>query len=240
MGVDIGDQVQFWRKDAQPVSWRVGGIFKTNINHMDRQMAFVRFEDLKEQCNEIAIMLAPGTNVSTATEASLSRLPTGSVVRTWQDSLTELVQLISLNRVAMNVVLTLALLILAFGVSNTVYISVSERTREFGILKAIGVTPIGIEIIVLAEVLLLVSLAGITGLALGAGVSAMWAQWGLDLSRWTSANPHFIASGVIYPRLVLRSLLLPMTVAVACGLLAGSFPARRAGRIRVVQALRTI
>jgi len=137
-------------------------------------------------------------------------------------------------------VLALAMGILAFGIANAAYISVSERLREFGILKAMGVTPRGIMMLVQGEILLLVGLAGLAGVALGAGASLLWAQGGIDLSRWTSANRHFIASSVIYPRLVIRALGLPMLVAIACGVLAGSLPARRGGRGSVVAALRHI
>ena len=243
LGAGIGDRLQYWRKDAQPLSFRIGGLFNTGIGHMDSRMVFVRLSevaDVEGVSNELSVFLAPNADLDLVAKSVRRQLPAGASVATWQESFTELVQLVSLNQVAMNVVLALALLILVFGVSNTVFISVTAMTRELGILKAMGFTPAGIAVLVLAEVLILVSLAGIAGVGLGAGISAVWSLWGLDLSTWTSANPHFIASGIIYPRVVARSLVLPMLVAVSCGLLAGSVPAIRAGRLSVVQALRTI
>ena len=243
LGAGIGDRLQYWRKDAPLQGFRIGGIFSTGIGPMDSRAVFVRLGDVPDIAgvrNELSVFLDPGADAESVAATLRRQLPPGATVTTWQDSLTELVQLISLNQVAMNVVLALALLILIFGVSNTVFISVSEMTRELGILKAMGFTPAGIAGLVLAEVLILVSLAGIVGVGVGAGASAVGSLWGLDLSPWTSANSHFIASGIIYPRVVARSLVLPMLVAVGCGLLAGSVPAFRAGRLSVVQALRTL
>jgi ABC-type antimicrobial peptide transport system permease subunit len=161
-----------------------------------------------------------------------------AAVQTWRQTMPELVQLISLNQVSINVVLGLALLILAFGVSNTAFMSVGERTREMGILKAMGARPMQIAAGVLGETLAMVFLAGLVGVALGAAAAHVWSLVGLDLGRWTSANRHFLLSGVIYPRTTAYAVLLPGLVAVACGLLAGILPAVRAARINVVQALR--
>jgi len=240
LGVPVDQQIEFWRKGASAVSYRVAGIYRTSIDQLDRQMCFARLGDVPGAQRELAVFLPAETDSNDVAALIKGKLPSGAQVRTWQESLTELVQLTALNQVSMNVVLCLALLILAFGVANAAYISVNERMREFGILKTIGVTPSGIMMLVQGEIFLLVGLAALAGIALGAAVSILWAQWGLDLSRWTSANRHFIASSVIYPRLVGRGIVLPLFVAIACGLLAGSLPARRAGRVSVVEALRQI
>ena len=240
LGVSVGQDVEFWRKDSGAARFRVGGLYETGVERLDVQMCFVRRGDLHVGDAEIAVFLSPGADVDAAAARLGATLPAGARVATWRQSLAGVVQLTGLNRVAANVVLALALLILAFGVANTMYISVNDRTHEFGVLKAMGVTPRGIALLVQAETLGLVALAGLAGAALGAGVSGLWSTTGLDLSRWTSANPHFIASGVVTPRLVARSIVLPVLVALACGLLAGALPARRAGRISVVRALRMI
>jgi len=241
LGVEPGDEIEFWRKGAPSLRLRVCGVFRTGIDSMDRQVAFARFEDVSQGAGEVAVFLSRPEDARATADAWEASLPSGATVRTWDESLAELTQLIALNHVSMNVVLALALLILAFGVSNTVFISVSERTREFGVLKAMGFTPCGVTLLVLVEVLVLVSAAGLAGVAVGAGVSEVWSQaGGLDLSAWTSENRHFIGSGVVYPHVTLRSLALPLLVAVVCGLLAGGIPARRVGRIRVVEALRAV
>ena len=120
-------------------------------------------------------------------------------------------------------------------------IIVSGRTRELGILKAMGMSPRGIMLLVLAETGLLVGAGALAGVALGAGLAAA-CSWGggVDLTRWTSMNPLFAGSGIVYPQLTAASVVLPLAVIVSCGLLAGLLPARRAGRISVTAALRTL
>ena len=240
LGLSVGDEVSFLRGPLGPLEFRVGGIFSIGSRYLDEKMGFVRREDLPDGDGLLTLFLE-NPEVADAAAAALADIaPPQADVMTWEELLPELVQLIGLNRVSMNVVLTLALLILAFGVANTVFVSVSERTREFGVMLAMGARPWGLIRLVLAETFMLVCAAGLAGVALGAGVSALWAQWGLDLSRWTSKNPYFIVSGVVYPRLTVDSLILPLVVAAICGLLAGWFPARRAGRINVVDALRNL
>lgn len=240
LGVSVGQTVELWRKGHAEIRYRVAGLYRTGIDQFDQQLCFANWDDVPSSEWELAVFLSPGSDVAKARRLASGVLPAGAVVRTWQEALGELVQLTDLNRMAMNVVLVLVLLILAFGVANTAYISVNDRIHEFGILKAMGVTPRGIMLLVQGEIVLVVGLAAVAGIVLGAGISTLWGQWGLDLSRWTSSNRHFISSSVIYPRMVVRSLVLPMSVAVVCSLLAASLPARRAGRVSVVEALKQI
>ena len=240
LGVGLGDAVEFQPVQGTAARFQVGGIFRTGIDGLDRNTLYVRFDDLPGEANELALYLEnPSADVEAA-RVLRAALPATATVVTWREALPEVVQLIALDAVCMHIVLALALLILAFGVSNTVFVSVSERTREFGILKAMGVPPWQIVGGVLLETLLLVSAAGLVGMVFGAALTIVWSRIGLDLGAWTSANRNFIASGVIYPRLTLAGLGLPVIVAAACALLAGFLPARRAGRINVVQALRSL
>ena len=152
----------------------------------------------------------------------------------------EVVQLVSLNGVSMGILLLLASLILAFGVSNTAFVSVADRIGEFGVLKTVGLTPRAVSLLVIGETLGLVLSAGALGLGIGFGVSWTFSFSGIDLSAWTSENRHFVASGVVFPRVTAMGLALPVGVALACGALASLLPARRAGRVSVVEALRSL
>lgn len=242
LGAGVGDRVEVTRSGLPETALEVCGVFRTGVEALDGGGAFAVLPDCAGEGvrEEIAVFLEPGADARRCAAAMVRALPGSARVTPWQDAMAELVQLIALNHVAMNIVQVLALVILAFGVSNTAFISVGERTRELGILKALGVTPAGIRWTVAGEILLLVGMAGLLGDALGCGAAALSGARGIDLTRWTSENPHFIASGVVYPRLTLRSVLLPVLVALACGLTAALLPAVRAGRITVTEALRNL
>jgi putative ABC transport system permease protein len=116
----------------------------------------------------------------------------------------------------------------ALGVSNIMLISVKERTREFGVRKALGATPASVIGLVLQEAGMLTALAGYLGVVAGV--------LGLELlSRYAASGSGPLAA----PSVDLTAALLATLVLVMAGLLAGIAPARHAARIRPVVALRS-
>jgi putative ABC transport system permease protein len=106
-------------------------------------------------------------------------------------------------------------------------ISVKERTKEFGVRKALGATPASIIRLVLAEATVLTLLAGYLGVCAGV--------LGLELvSRWASGKSGPLGA----PSIDLSAALLAMLLIGAAGILAGLAPARHAARIHPVEALR--
>ncbi|MER3462113.1 MAG: ABC transporter permease [Armatimonadota bacterium] len=118
-----------------------------------------------------------------------------------------------------------ALLVGGLLVANTVMMSVYERIREFGLMRAIGARRRFIFGLVLLEALLLGLVGGLLGLLLGQGASFA--------VNWYTVREVGLALSSVTPRLALFALL----VALGLGLLAGVLPARTASRIPVVEAL---
>jgi putative ABC transport system permease protein len=115
----------------------------------------------------------------------------------------------------------------ALGVSNIMLISVRERTVEFGVRKALGATPWSVVSLVLKEAALLTTLAGYAGLV--AAVVALEA-----VSRFFAEGGGPLGT----PSVDFRVALGATAVLALAGVLAGVAPARRAARIRPVEALR--
>lgn len=122
----------------------------------------------------------------------------------------------------------LTLLAGILGVSNILLITVKERTKEFGIRRAIGATPATIVTLVLEEALGLTTLAGYAGL-----VAAVATLEGL--ARWVAKIPNAPLS---QPQVDLRAALGAVGILVLSGLVASLVPALQASRIRPVEALR--
>ncbi len=116
----------------------------------------------------------------------------------------------------------ISLLVGGVGVSNIMLVSVRERTREIGLRKALGARQRDITVQFLIEAVLLTTIGGTIGMALGISVSL--------IADAVSPLPAVIAWW---------SVALAFAVSVAVGVFFGVFPARRAGRLDPVVALRT-
>jgi putative ABC transport system permease protein len=123
-----------------------------------------------------------------------------------------------------------ALLVAAIGIANTMVMSVLERTREIGIMKAVGASPADIRTLFLAEAAYVGGFGGAIGLALGVAGGQVIEQIIRRLNPGTNPSPIF----VVGPDLALGALALALTVA----LVAGFLPARRAMRMSALSALR--
>jgi putative ABC transport system permease protein len=115
----------------------------------------------------------------------------------------------------------------AVGIVNIMLVSVTERTREIGVLKAIGATRSSIVAQFFWEGLLLTGISGLIGIALSEGV--MW----LGQQFLTDKMPGFDP-----PRLVPWSAALALGTLVLCGVTAGLYPASKAAQLDPVEALR--
>lgn len=113
----------------------------------------------------------------------------------------------------------ISLLVGGIGITNIMLVSVTERTREIGIRKAIGAPKIAILSQFLIEATLLSLLGGVSGVLLGVGIS------------------HFTVLGV-KPVVSLASVFLAFTVSALVGLVFGGWPANRAASLRPIEALR--
>ncbi len=124
---------------------------------------------------------------------------------------------------------TLTLLAGMLGVSNILLITVKERTREFGIRKALGATPRAIVAMVVKEAVALTSIAGYLGIASGVGLLATLAR----------ALQAIEGAPLTRPEVDFRVAVVASVVLVVSGVAAGIIPARHAARISPVEALRS-
>ena len=122
----------------------------------------------------------------------------------------------------------LTLLAGVVGVSNIMLITVKERTKEIGVRKALGATPISIVVMVIKESIVLTTIAGLIGVAAGVGLLA-----GAD--ALLSAMPD---SPLGPPIISLTTVLTAVAVLVGAGALAGIMPASHAASIKPIEALR--
>jgi putative ABC transport system permease protein len=121
------------------------------------------------------------------------------------------------------------------GVSNIMLIIVKERTKEIGIQRAIGAPPVTIISQIITESIFLTSLAGYVGLVFGVGVIEFL---NYILDKQHAANPN--AGGTMFtrPEVDFGIAMTALTILIVCGAIAGLVPARRAIKVKPIDALR--
>lgn len=146
-------------------------------------------------------------------------------VRNNNDSFQEIMNIITGMKVFILVIGTGTIVAGVVGVSNIMTIVIKERTKEFGIRKALGATPFSIISLVLQESIFVTSLAGIFGLMTGIAL--------LEL-----LGPNIESDFFVNPEVDVKIALGTIVLLVIAGAFAGFIPARRAAKIKPVVALR--
>jgi putative ABC transport system permease protein len=131
----------------------------------------------------------------------------------------------------------IALLVGGIGIMNIMLASVTERTREIGIRRAIGATRKHILWQFLVETSVLSALGGVVGVSLGVGVSLML-PWLIDVLRDAAFMGGALGNASLPTQVTLASIIISFGVAVATGLIFGIYPARQAARKDPIEALR--
>jgi ABC-type lipoprotein release transport system permease subunit len=127
--------------------------------------------------------------------------------------------------------------IVAIGIVNTQLMAVFERTHEFGLLRALGMKPRLVLIMVALESALLIGF----GVLIGMGVSALsiWALYdGIDLSAFAKGLEMFQGGQVLYPKYDPKGFVMFSAIIWVLGILVALWPARRASKSSPVEAMR--
>ena len=142
-------------------------------------------------------------------------------------------QIITILSLFLGTISGIALLVGGIGVMNIMLVSVTERTREIGIRKAMGAKRRDIMLQFLTEAIFLTTIGGIIGLLITLSMSPL-INWVVNFAQ-PDGGGAFRASGVAFQPDV---ALLAISVSAAVGLLSGIYPAMRASRMHPIDALR--
>lgn len=192
---------------------------------------------LGEKVHEIAVVVSRLSRVRAVSHAlalelrdpALSAVPWQVFARSFYDAM-------KADKAGMWVMLLVIVIIVAVGVLNTVLMSVLERRREYGLLKALGTKPRRIVRLVLLEVVILSAFSMVIGAGLGLGANAILSRHGIRFS-----------SGLTYGGMVfdtmrseinLRSFIIPALTVIFSAVLVGFFPAVKASRTEPARTMR--
>jgi len=138
------------------------------------------------------------------------------------------------------IVLAVVILVVLVEVLNTMLMSMHERSREFGLMGALGVRGGQMFVMVVWETVILVFLGSLLGFVIGGWLVWHYGRVGIDLSQFATAFSFMYMSPVIHPMLAGESLLHILGAATLGALVAGLFPAWKAARLDPAKAMREV
>jgi ABC-type lipoprotein release transport system permease subunit len=222
------------------------GIFDSGMPDLDRGFAEIPldfFQDTfaMEGAGHSVVLFAPDLLQVSATQRRVaSLLPPHQelVVHDWDALLPGLKQAIQADLASAWFMYGVLVILVAFSVLNTQLMSVLERTKEFGIVMSLGVTPGRLGRLVLLESALMGSVGMLLGMLLGGALVAWLGVHGFSYPGLDEMAGQFNLPGRIYPPLSAVGLLLGPLVVLIASVVASVYPALRLHRLEPVEAMR--
>lgn len=225
-------------------AFRVNGFYKSSNAQLDETQVFVRQSDIQKflsntsSIHEIAFLLQDGEQTD-AVAAQLSEMWPDVEVATWKDLSPELRYMLDQGALILYIFMTVILLGIGFGILNTMLMVVFERTREIGMMMAIGMNRLRVFSMILIETVILSFIGGSLGLLVSKITVDYVAKVGLDLSSIADALAEFGYDAIVYPELSLESYFLVSVMIFLTAILASIYPAWKAIRLLPADAVRS-
>ncbi len=247
MQLKIGDRLTLVGRDANKQnrqrSMTVVGVYDLGMASLEKNALYISLAEaqtlygLNGKVSEIQVNIENLGGEAAVVEKLAPLLP-GCEVETWEENYPELKTTISRKTSVMNVFGVVIIGIAGVGILNLLLMAVYERTREIGLLGAMGVKPRQIAMLFLLEG----ALIGLTGAALGAGLGLLFnfifGQFGFDYSSYSDIADYMaLISGKVYPTLGLEQLPARALSVVVISILAAWLPAQEASRREPAEAL---
>ncbi len=225
-------------------SFRVAGIYQTSNSLFDERHVYIRKSDMANiineynVVNEVAIVAFELDSINTIGDKYLAEFPNLSV-RTWSEISPELSYLHEMSEVMLLFILGIILLALAFGLVNTMLMSVFERIQELGMLMAIGMSKKRVFSMILLETTFLTFLGAIGGMTFGFILIKVLSISGLDLAAvgGDSLN-EFGFPSMVYPQLEPKFFINLTILVFITAMITTIFPALKAIRLRPAEAVK--
>jgi len=229
LGVQVGSKLRLDTGQQNSAVVNIAGIFELGVRDLDARYVYL---DLKQA--QSLLSLPGGITVIDLTiddifqadqvAAQVARL-TSLKTESWIETNTQLMNAITAQSLSTNMIIVFVAISVAFGIASVMSVSVVQRTREIGILRATGAT----QSQILRVFLFQGAIFGLLGSVLGSVVS-----YGLV---WVFNN---FGPGLFYIPISIELVLLALLLATLTGVLAAAVPSRRAAALDPVEAIRHV
>lgn len=243
----VGDEIAIFSQAADGSIaenlYKVVGLLDMGDPRLNRSGFYMQISDAREllvlynQAHEIAVTLHDLRQVESAHQALQSEFAdTELSVAPWQEFAEEFYRAMQADKNGMYISLVVVILVVAITILNTILMSVMERQKEYGVLKAIGTRPGSIVKMVVAETSMLALLSIVLGSILTFFLNWYMAEHGLHLGspiNWGGVQLEYMKGEVNF-----RSFFLPALTVVVTSLTVCLFPAIKAARTEPAKTMR--
>jgi putative ABC transport system permease protein len=250
--VTVGDELTFLGS-GRDGSFAAGvatvvGIFKSGSQDLDRGLVEIPLAYFQEAfaMRDAGHVIALANDELNSVPAMLEVLDTvigerqGLVALDWEALMPGLKQAIQADMTSAWFMYAVLIVLVAFSVLNTQLMSVLERTREFGVIMALGIKPRRLALLVLLETLLMAALGFLIGVCLGSLVTGYYSLVGFAYPGMEEMGAKFNLPSVIYPSLSPLSVMLGPSVVLVFCLFSAIYPALKLYGLRPVEAMRAV
>jgi ABC-type lipoprotein release transport system permease subunit len=255
IGAEVGSEIVLLTPAADGSMgndlYTVAGMFHTGLDAMDQGLVLMPLASLQEllrlpagRIHEVGIKLhdiTAATTTAAALEVRLSKiLPVRAMP--WQELAPELADYVEFNRRVTFILFFIFFLLAAMGIANTMLMAIIERMRELGMLMAVGMRPVQMVGLIMAEAASLAAASLVLGAALGSPLLWYLQVHGLNLgSKGDAVSLAGIVVGPLWYGRQDFTVYTQAALGLAVTALASAlYPALRAARLRPAEALRKV
>ncbi len=225
-------------------AFKVTGIYKSSNAMLDEVNVYVKYKELAyltglstSQAHEIAIFIKNNKLVTKLNNDLIKTLP-GQSVMSWKEISPDLGMIDDMQGKMIYVILLIILLALCFGIINTMLMAILERTREIGMLMAVGMNKTKLFFMIMFESVFLT----LTGASIGVGMAVLaiyyFGKHGINLAGLTQGLEAVGISTTVYPIFIPGYFFNITFLILLTGILSAVIPARRALKLNPVEAIR--
>ena len=219
------------------------GIYDIGIPSMEKATLYISLTEaqslygLSGQSTEVQITLKKVGTESKVVAALSSALP-GYEVESWANNYPELGNAVGRKNIVMDIFSVIIVAIAGIGILNLLMMAIYERTREIGLLGAMGLKPAEIATTFILEGALIGVVGVFAGVIMGLGINLSLMQVGMDYSQFAGITDYMaLISGRVYPTLGVSKLFTRAAIMLVIAALAALIPAMIASRREPSEAL---
>ncbi len=241
-------QISISDRDGNPIQgiFRVCGIYKTTNTGFDQTAVFVTAGGLQKLyggdeilTHEIAILLENIDDVNKVKD-KLSGISGDNTVDTWKELAPDAAMMNDFMILYYIIFIGIIMLALAFGIINTMLMAILERTKELGMLMAIGMNRRRIFAMIMFETIFLTIVGAAAGMLSGWGITKILGNTGIHFTGWGEGMEAIGYAARVYPVVTVEFFIFTVIMVIATAIVSSIWPARKALKLNPVEALRTV